>query len=74
MSRTKNPHVVFYGWRFGKGFDVETVDTGIGPREVGRRKREELNDRKLRAEDSDDDVLIVYSGRLGEDLRYVETV
>ena len=69
MSRTKNPHVLFY-------MDGEMIDEAYhdcGPRTLALCKKGEWENRGQFA-DSATRSLIIYAGRLGEDLRYVETV
>ena len=67
MSRMKKPHVVFYTWQG----DCTDCETEVGVRELARTKRRYLG---YRRGDLTDPVLIIYAGRLGEDLKYVETV
>jgi len=72
MSRTKKPHVVFYMDRNC----IESTDHEVSPRNLALMKNADIEDRKYARSPSRgrDYRLIIYAGRLGEDLRYVETV
>jgi len=71
MSRTKKPHVVFY---MADKRDLEpAASVEVGPRDLAGIKKHEVAERE-RLMHQDPYLLIIYAGRLGEDLRYVETV
>ena len=69
MGRTKTPHVVFYM----DGGCVEGVLHEVGARAVRRSKTMDVKNRAGRFDAAPSFHLIIYSGRLGEDLKYVET-
>jgi len=68
MGHPRKPHVLLYM----HGIEVEGVDYDVGPRNLRLARAGQLLDRK---EWKDETYrLVIYSGHLGEDLKYVETV
>lgn len=70
MAKTKKPHTVFF--LYGKD-EVDSVETGAGPRRVAQLKREELADRERWGGNINGDKVLVYAGAVGDPtLTFVE--